>query len=101
MDHCTGGAGPDLFGQNPFMPEGDAGHDLLVALDAWSREGRAPDAIIATRQDAAGAVTMARPLCPYPAKAVWQGGDAKAAASFRCVTGKGMTFVRPAAAYLK
>jgi feruloyl esterase len=101
MDHCTGGAGPDLFGQNPFMPEGDAGHDLLVALDAWSREGRAPDAVIATRQDTAGAVTMARPLCPYPAKAVWQGGDAKAAASFRCVTGKGMTFVRPAAAYLK
>jgi hypothetical protein len=44
---------------------------------------------------------MARPLCPYPAKAVWQGGDAKAAASFRCVTSKGMTFARPAAAYLK
>lgn len=101
MDHCTGGAGPDVFGQNPFLPPGDAQHDLLAALDAWSREGQAPGAIIASKKDASGAVTMTRPLCPYPAKAVYRGGDAKDAASFRCAADKGMTFARPAALYLK
>ena len=101
MDHCTGGAGPDLFGQRPDMPPGDPKHDLIAALDAWRDQGQAPDAIIASKKNADGAVVMTRPLCRYPAKAVWQGGDATAAASFRCVAGKGMTFARPAAEYLK
>jgi hypothetical protein len=32
---------------------------------------------------------------------VWQGGNANDEASFRCVSGTGMTFARPAAAYLR
>jgi feruloyl esterase len=101
MNHCTGGEGPDAFGQNPLMPASDPSHDLIAALDIWSDDGRPPGPIIATKHDADSGVAATRLLCPYPAKPVWQGGDAKDAASFRCVATRGMTFVRPAAAYLK
>ena len=30
-------------------------------------------------------VQFQRPLCPYPQRAEYQGGDANSAASFRCV----------------
>jgi feruloyl esterase len=101
MDHCTGGQGPDVFGQNPFQPEASATHDLLAALAAWREKGSAPDAIIASKRNGDSKITATRPLCPYPARAIWQGGDAKDAASFRCVAAKGMTFARPAATYLR
>jgi feruloyl esterase len=101
MNHCTGGEGPDTFGQSPLLPESDAAHDLLVALTTWRENGTAPNAIIATKHDAESKVLATRPLCPYPAHAVWQGGETKDAASFRCVMSKGMTFARPAADYLR
>jgi feruloyl esterase len=100
MAHCTGGEGPDSFGQSADRKEGDGDHDLLKALDAWSETGRAPAAIIATKFDAAGSVMGTRPLCPYPQKSVYQGGDAKEARNFRCVVSPGAKFEGPAAAYL-
>ena len=100
MAHCSGGDGPDSFGQGADRKEGDADHDLLKALDAWRDGDHAPGAIIATKFDAAGAVMATRPLCPYPQKAVYQGGDAKAARNFRCTPSPGAKFARPAAAYL-
>ena len=100
MAHCSGGDGLDSFGQGPDRKEGDADHDLLKALDAWRDGGHAPGAIVATKFDAAGAVVATRPLCPYPQKAVYQGGDAMQARSFRCTLSPGAKFARPAAAYL-
>jgi feruloyl esterase len=100
MAHCTGGEGPDSFGQGADRKEGDGNHDLLKALDAWSETGRAPAAIIATKFDTAGSVMAERPLCPYPQKPVYQSGDAKEARNFRCVVSPGAKFERPAAAYL-
>jgi feruloyl esterase len=101
MAHCTGGEGADSFGQSPAKPQGDAGHDLLTALDAWRDQGHAPAAIIATKFDASGTAQFARPLCPYPAKSSYAGGDAKDPRSFRCVASPGAKFERPAPQYLR
>jgi feruloyl esterase len=65
--HCGGGPGPDRF-------------DMLAALDAWVEKGAAPATVLATKADS----TLSRPLCPYPQKARYVGGDAALAASFRC-----------------
>jgi feruloyl esterase len=100
MAHCSGGDGPDAFGQGADRKEGEADHDLLKALDAWRETGRAPGAIIATKFDAAGAVVATRPLCAYPQKTIYQGGDARGARNFRCSPSPGAKFERPAAAYL-
>jgi hypothetical protein len=83
MDHCAGGEGASSF-------------DTLGELDDWATTGQAPDRIIATRPTAAGGPPgapagpprepMARPLCPYPQYARYDGsGDPKEAASFACV----------------
>lgn len=101
MDHCTGGVGPDLFGQTPSQPIGDSTHDLLVALTDWRERGDIPEAIIASKRDAQQNLIATRPLCAYPSRAIWQGGDANNAANFRCVIGKAMTFGHPVEAYLR
>jgi feruloyl esterase len=101
MAHCSGGDGPDAFGQGADRAEGTEDHDLLKALDAWSEQGRAPGAIIATKFDPAGSVVATRPLCAYPAKAVYAGGEASDARSFRCMNSPGAKFERPAPEYLR
>lgn len=69
MAHCSGGEQTlDAF-------------DLLTPLVAWVEEGRAPDAVIASGQSMPG---QSRPLCPYPAYAHYEGGDAAVAASYSC-----------------
>jgi feruloyl esterase len=98
--HCTGGDGPDLFGQGADRKEGDVDHDLLKALDAWRDKDRGPAAIIASKFDAAGAVVATRPLCPYPQRAFYQGGDVKDERSFACHGAPGAKFPRPAPVYL-
>ena len=71
MGHCRGGIGPDQA-------------DFLGAVEAWVEEGVVPDRITASRTRA-GETDMTRPLCPYPAVAVWDGeGDADDAGSFVC-----------------
>ena len=51
------------------------------------RAGVAPDKIIATKFDAAGNVTRSRPVCAYPAEAVYNGsGDINDATNFSCST---------------
>jgi len=100
MAHCQGGEGPNSFGQTPDKPVGDAQHDLLVALDEWSEGGQAPTAIIAATRDAVGRIVATRPICSYPRKAIYQGGDARDEKSFRCVMSNGAVFARPAPEYL-
>lgn len=91
MMHCGGGTGPDAFnstlGIPPRPPSEDPQHDMFSALIAWSEEGQTPDRITATRFDGkgSGAISMQRPLCPWPQQAVYRGfGSTDAAGSFAC-----------------
>jgi feruloyl esterase len=71
MTHCAGGPATDQF-------------DSLAALVDWVEQGRAPDRIEAK----AGAMTpwpgRTRPLCSYPKKAVYKGGNIEDSANFVC-----------------
>jgi len=90
MAHCSGGAGPNAFGNGLSNgPVIDADHDLLKALERWVELGRAPDKIIATHylnNVATQGVQFQRPLCPWPERGDYKGhGDPDLADSFRCV----------------
>lgn len=89
MGHCEGGPGPNFFGGagdevTAFVPS----HNLLAALVDWVEAGNAPDRVIATKyrdDDPAKPVLRTRPLCSYPAKAVYDGhGSIDDAANFQC-----------------
>lgn len=71
VGHCGGGAGP--------QPQG-----LFQALVAWVENGVPPERILA-QNAAGGVVTRTRPLCPYPATALYGGtGSTDEASSFTC-----------------
>jgi feruloyl esterase len=73
MTHCAGGVGPDQM-------------DAVSAVIDWVEAGRAPDSLLA-RKIVAGEVVRARPLCPYPQVARYQGrGSIDEAANFACTT---------------
>jgi feruloyl esterase len=88
LQHCSGGPGPNFFGQFGVLKPGDAQHDVFTALVDWVEEGSTPGAIIATKytkDDPAKSVDMTRPVCPYPQAAKYDGtGDMKQAQSFVC-----------------
>ncbi|HEY1437139.1 MAG TPA: tannase/feruloyl esterase family alpha/beta hydrolase [Casimicrobiaceae bacterium] len=91
MAHCSGGAGPNSFGNGTSNgPVIDADHDLVKALERWVEQGTAPDRIIATHyvnNVVSQGVAFQRPLCPFPQRAEYIGqGDPNNAASFACVT---------------
>ena len=85
MHHCLGGPGPNQFGgANQGIPQMDAQHDVVAALDEWVEEGVAPQKIIATHRSN-GAVDRTLPLCPYPQIPVYSGsGDQNAAENYHC-----------------
>ena len=88
MQHCSGGPGPDMFGQWS-VAQGDAQHDIDTALERWVEEGTAPGPIVAAKykswMNPAGGVARTRPLCPYPEVARWKGsGSTDEAANFVC-----------------
>ena len=90
MAHCSGGAGPNAFGNGTSNgPVIDADHDLVKALERWVEQGIAPDKFIATHyvnNDPTQGVQFQRPLCPYPERGEYVGkGDPNDAANFRCV----------------
>jgi feruloyl esterase len=71
MAHCAGGPGLN-------------GLDALPSLELWVEKGVAPEEMVARRTEK-DAVTMTRPVCPYPRIASYKGtGDASNAASFSC-----------------
>jgi hypothetical protein len=88
MSHCGGGLGANVFGNGVAVPQTDAAHDVVIALDQWVVHDVAPDQIIATGfvdGNLAKGVAMTRPLCPYPKEAHYKGtGDTNSAASFSC-----------------
>jgi feruloyl esterase len=68
MGHCGGGAGPNSF-------------DTLGTLDRWRSAGVAPDQMMG-RNNQSG---LARPLCPYPQYAAYDGaGDLADASNWAC-----------------
>jgi feruloyl esterase len=87
--HCGGSTGPNSVGGGmPEPPKAyrDADHHLVSAVIKWVEEGVAPDRIVATRF-VAGNLTRSRPVCAYPAEAVYNGtGDINDAANFSCWT---------------
>ncbi|GGB42869.1 putative esterase [Sphingomonas metalli] len=66
VGHCAGGPGFDRF-------------DPQAAMEAWVERAVVPEHLVAA--DAAG---RTRPLCPYPRRAVFRGGDPRRADSFTC-----------------
>jgi feruloyl esterase len=90
--HCQGGPGPNVL-------------DVEGALEKWVEQGVAPETIAATKRrddKPAEAVTMSRPLCPYPKRAHYDGsGDPAEASSFSCVEATRYPNPLPAAAYLR
>jgi len=68
--HCTGGVGADNI-------------DLLPALEQWVEQGVRPDRVTASKI-VNGVTQFTRPLCPYPAVAMYEGGNPNAAESFAC-----------------
>ena len=70
--HCGGGPGPDAV-------------DWLDAIQAWVEEDDAPDRLVARRLGTNQEVEMARPICPYPQVAVYDGrGGVNVDDSFVC-----------------
>jgi feruloyl esterase len=76
MQHCTGGAGTDYFGQNS-VPRNDAEHDIDAAVERWVEQGIAPGRIVASklknRANPADGVSRMRPLCACPKGAHYTG----------------------------
>jgi feruloyl esterase len=72
--HCGGGAGPDVV-------------DWFTPIADWVEHGRAPERVIAEKRGTDGRVLNARPLCPYPQRAVHDGkGSVTDAGSYACRT---------------
>jgi len=92
MQHCDGGPGADVFGENGLAAVKDSQHDIYAALEQWVEKGTAPSAIIAAKMDGEGPaakVKFTRPLCAYPQQAKYRGsGDPSDTASFACTAVK-------------
>ncbi len=94
VKHCFDGPGPSAIGQFglPSLKESNAGNNVILALQGWVEQGKAPDTITATKygelpdHDAdSHKIEMTRPLCPYPQEAHYKGkGSIREAASFIC-----------------
>jgi feruloyl esterase len=90
MAHCSGGAGPNAFGNGTSNgPVIDSDHDVVKALEKWVEHGSAPKQIIATHfvnNVTTQGVQFQRPLCPYPERGEYRGhGDPNSAENFQCV----------------
>jgi len=92
MEHCSGGPGPDVFGEFGFSPVNDPQHNMYMALEQWVEKGTPPSTIIASKLESpnpSSAVKETRPLCVYPQIAKYKGsGDTNDAANFTCATDK-------------
>ena len=86
MGHCSGGIGPNNFGNGFISTHTDSGHDILTALEAWVELGVAPAKLIGSGTAVGDSMkTMTRPLCPYPQTAHYSGsGDPNDADNFTC-----------------
>jgi hypothetical protein len=91
MAHCSGGPGPNVFGQTGAVRAvTDPQNDVLAALERWVEKGVAPKSLVATKyeeDDPKRTVVRTMPLCPFPAMAHYMGnGDVNDAANWTCPT---------------
>ena len=106
MGHCSGGPGPNAFGQvGGAAGPADPQHNVLQALVQWVKGGVAPQSIIATKYSndmpADGSV-MTRPLCVFPQFPRYTGSGATTdAANFTCVDDEVHNNPTPARQYLR
>jgi hypothetical protein len=90
LAHCRGGPGANAFGQPSLNAptKVDSQHDLLMALEHWVEQDRAPERLIASkfeRDDVTKPIVRTLPLCPFPAMARYAGaGDINDAANWSC-----------------
>ncbi|KAF2151096.1 putative ferulic acid Esterase/Feruloyl esterase [Myriangium duriaei CBS 260.36] len=102
MQHCGGTppiqqapwyfAGPNQAGMVDTSLHSTPGfndprHDILLALMEWTEHGTPPDDIIATtwkNNDYKQGVQKQRPICPYPKKPVFLGGNLDEAGNWEC-----------------
>ncbi len=88
VGHCGLSTGPSAIGGGaPEPPKAfrNADTHVVSAVIGWVEQGVAPEKIVASSFDANGAVVRQRPVCPYPAQAVYDGsGDINSATSFAC-----------------
>src|SRR5260370_1033017 len=66
--HCGGGPGPNTF-------------DSLTAIENWVEQGVAPESLVASHSTS-GVVDRTMPLCKFPEKARYLGGNVNDAASW-------------------
>jgi len=62
---------------NPPLPDDKT---LLNALIAWVEQGKAPEGLTMSNSDG----SMNRPMCAYPSRITYNGGDRAAASSYSC-----------------
>ena len=97
MAHCSGGNGPNAFGNGTSNgPAIDADHDLVKALERWVEQATAPASIIATHyvnNVASQGVAFQTALFPQRAEYIGQ-GDPNSATNFAVRDASG--FVRSA-----
>lgn len=90
LDRRTGAKGFATLFMVPGMGHCNVGSatrdfDSLSALEQWVEQGRQPTTLIASASRADGSVRFRRTLCPYPARAAYDGrGDPNSAESFQC-----------------
>lgn len=82
MGHCLGvGSVNGIPGTSPAAnPPLPAPNQLYTALTDWVEKGIAPDKIPLQNQGG----TITRPICMYPSKLTYTGGDVGAASNFTC-----------------
>ncbi len=92
VGHCSGGDGPNRFGQaadQTGKEAKDPKYNMFRALMDWSEKDVKPAEIIATKfvaNNPSEGVARTRPLCPYPQVARHSGsGSTDDAANFSCV----------------
>jgi feruloyl esterase len=87
MQHCGGGPGPDVFGEDGTSFLKDPQHNMYLALEQWVENGAAPSTVIASKVAGGSSpvVKETRPLCAYPKIAKYKGsGDTNDASNFTC-----------------
>jgi feruloyl esterase len=94
VKHCADGPGPDSIGQFgvPALKQSNASNNVILALQDWVEQGKAPGTITATKYGELPnhhadphRIEMTRPLCPYPQQAHYKGkGSIREASSFVC-----------------
>src|SRR5690348_12088208 len=90
MGHCSGGPGPNAFGQLGGTPvPADAQHDVLRALVHSVTSAATPSQLVAPKSDddtPASGAQMTRPRWPYSDRPRYTGsGDAAGTGTLECV----------------